>query len=154
VVLSCLSSSIDSRSTTGLEVFDARGRLLASGRNYREGDALADVTLPDDGDYTVRVYEFTYTQGTPEHFYRLSVSLAPWIDALHPCVGEAGKATEVPVWGRNLPGGVADPTAAVDGRVLEKAVATVNPPAADGRFAFSGHLRPGAVALEGGFELR
>src|SRR5262249_42703118 len=93
-------------------------------------------------------------QGTPEHFYRLSVSLAPWIDAVHPCVVEAGKATQVTVWGRNLPGGVADPTAAVDGRVLEKAVATVNPPAADGRFAFSGHLRPGAGALEGGFELR
>jgi hypothetical protein len=154
VVVSCLASSVDSRATPGVEVFTAGGKLLASGRNYDERDALADVTLPDDGDYTVRVYEFTYTQGTPEHFYRLSVSTAPWIDAVHPCVVEPGKATQVTVWGRNLPNGQPDPTAVVDGRVLDKAVVTVNAPAADGRLAFAGHLRPAAAALDGGFELR
>src|SRR5262249_6973180 len=104
VVLSCLASSIDSRAHPDVEVYDTRGRLLTSNRHYRANDALADLTLPEDADYHVRVYEFSHTQGGPEHFYRLSVSTAPWIDAVHPCVVEPGKTTPVTVWGRNLPG--------------------------------------------------
>ena len=42
---------------------------------------------------------------------------------------EPGKETKVTVYGRNLPGGVLDPKAAVvDGRVLEKVTITVKPP--------------------------
>ena len=46
-----------------------------------------------------------YTQGGPDYFYRLSISTAPWIDAVFPPVVEAGKATQVTIYGRNLPGG-------------------------------------------------
>ena len=48
-------------------------------------------TLPDDGDYYVRLFQFTHTQGTAEHFYRLSITTAPWIDAIYPCVVRAGQ---------------------------------------------------------------
>src|SRR5262249_37933059 len=64
VVFSCLATTIDSRFHAGLEVYDATGRLLAFNHNYRSNDALTDLTLPDDGDYFVRVFEFTHTQGT------------------------------------------------------------------------------------------
>ncbi len=120
VILSCLASTIDSRFHAGLEVYDARGKQLVSGRDYHDNDALADCTLPEDGDYFVRVYQFTYTQGTAEHFYRLSISTAPWIDAVFPCVVPPGKATTVTVYGRNLPGGKIEPLAGADEPRLRK----------------------------------
>ena len=156
VVVSCLASSLDSRSHPGVEVYDARDRLLAFNRHYHHSDALTDCTLPEDGDYYVRVFEFTYTQGSPEHFYRLSLSTAPWVDAVFPCTVVPGKSTPVTVYGRNLPGGVPDPTAVVDGRVLEKVTATVTAPAdpaAHQRLAFGEHLDPSAAELSG-FEYR
>src|SRR5262249_5776619 len=121
VVASCLASSIDSRLFTGLELYGKQGLLLAANREYQGTDAVLDCTLPSDGDYYVRVYAFTYTQGSPEHFYRLTVSTAPWIDAVYPPVVEPGKKTAVTVYGRNLPEGKPDPTAILDGQILEKA---------------------------------
>jgi hypothetical protein len=157
VVLSCLTTSIDSRMHAGLEVYDAKGKLLASNRNYNRGDALTDVTLPDDGDYYARLFEFTHTQGTPEHFYRLSITTAPWIDAIHPAVIEPGKTVQATVYGRNLPGGQLDKTAVVDGRALEKITVNItapNDPAAAQRIAYSGHVTPQMTSLNGGFEYR
>jgi hypothetical protein len=156
VVVSCLTSTIDSRSQAGLEVYDAKGKMLASNRNYRDGDALTDVTLPADGDYFVRVFEFTYTTGSADHFYRLSISTSPWIDAIHPSVVEPGKPTKVTIYGRNLPGGQLDPNAKEDGRTLEKLVVTVTPPAdaaSIGRLNYHGLLRPSAASVDG-FEYR
>jgi hypothetical protein len=152
VVVSCLASSIDSKGHPAIEVYDSKGRQLAFNRNYRHNDALTDVTVPEDGDYFVRVYEFTHTQGTADHYYRLTVTTAPWIDAIHPPVVEAGKATPVTVYGRNLPGGVPDPKSVIDGRVLEKLTVTVTAPAEKG-LKYTGHLTPPSAALEG-FEYR
>jgi hypothetical protein len=154
VVLSCLASSIDSRFHAGLELYDAKGKQLAAGRDYQDNDALTDCTLPGDGDYYVRVFQFTHTQGTAEHFYRLRISTAPWIDAIFPCVVEPGKATTVTVWGRNLPGGKPDPSAVVDDRVLEKITVSVTAPSDAGqRLTFSGLVAPRMAGLDG-FEYR
>jgi hypothetical protein len=156
VVVSCLASSIDSRLVAGLELYDARGKRVASNRHYRDNDALLDVTVPEDGDYFVRLFEFTHTLGSPEHFYRLTISTAPWIDAAFPPVVEPGKPTQVTLYGRNLPGGQPDPTAVADGRVLEKLTVSVTPPAdpqAALRLAYSGHLPPPLAGLNG-FEYR
>jgi hypothetical protein len=153
VVVNCLASTIDSRFHASVEVYDAKDRLLARNFHYDHRDALTDCVLPADGDYYVRVFEFTHTQGTPEHFYRLSISTAPWIDAIFPCVVEPGKATTVTVYGRNLPGGQPDPAAFADDRPLEKMTLTVNAPADSGRVAFTGRLDPKAAALSG-FEVR
>ena len=113
VVFNCRASSIDSRFLPGVEVYDAKGRLLAEGRNYSGNDAVTDCVLPDDGDYTIRLYEFTHTANIPggstEYFYRLTITTAPWIDAIYPAVLEPGKATPVTIYGRNLPGGQARP---------------------------------------------
>jgi hypothetical protein len=156
IVVSCLATSIDSKLDAGLAVYSEAGTLLALGRGYHRGDALCDVTLPAEGDYLVRVCSFTYTLGGQEYFYRLSIGTTPWIDAVFPPVVEPGKKATVTVYGRNLPGGKADPSAVVDGRVLEKATISVDVPSAPGalqRLTYSGRIEPLASALDG-FELR
>jgi hypothetical protein len=160
VLVSCLASTIDSRFLPGVELYDAKNHLLATGRNYLANDALADCTLPDDGDYTVRLFEFTHTANFPpgpnEYFYRLTITTAPWIDAVFPAVFEPGKPTMATIYGRNLPGGQPDPTAVVDGRVLEKLATTITAPAdpaAANRLTYSGRLSPNASGLDG-FEYR
>jgi hypothetical protein len=156
VVVSCLASSIDSRLVAALELYDGAGKQLAYNRHYYNNDALLDYTLPADGDYYVRLYEFTHTQGNAEHFYRLSISTAPWIDAIFPLVLEPGKSTPVTIYGRNLPGGQPDPTALQGGSVLEKLSMTVtapNDPEALQRLAYGGHVPPQTSALDG-FEFR
>jgi hypothetical protein len=156
VVVSCLSSSIDSKLPAALEIYNKAGKLLASNREYHDSDALLDCTLAADGDYFVRVFSFTYTQGGPDHFYRLTISTAPWIDAIFPPIVEPGKKTQVTVYGRNLPGGKSDPSAVIDGKVLEKLSVAVEAPAdaaALHRLRYSGHVSPRSSALAG-FEFR
>lgn len=156
VVVSCLASSIDSKVHAALQLYGPKGTLLGFNRDYRGTDALLDATLPEDGAYHVRVFSFTYTQGTPEHFYRLTISTAPWIDAVFPPVVEPGKQAKVTVYGRNLPGGKPDPAAVLDGRMLETMTATIdvpNDPAALQRLAFRGHVAPQSASLSG-FEYR
>jgi hypothetical protein len=156
VVISCLTSSIDSRARPMLEVIDATSNLqIASNRNYNGNDALTDVILPHDGDYLVRLSEFTYTQGGPQYFYRLSVSTAPWIDAVYPPMVEPGKPAKVTLYGRNLPGGSLEPGALVDGRPVEKLEVTISPPTApaDKRLDFHGRVDLRSAPIDG-FEYR
>ncbi len=153
VVISGLSSSIDSRLLLSLELRDASGKLLGSNHEYSGNDALLDVDLPADGDYLLRVSAFTYTQGDDEHFYRISITTAPWIDAVFPPVFEPGKSAEVTVYGRNLPGGRADSSAVVEGRTLETLRTTVKAPDDPQTLAYRGHLSPSAAGLDA-FELR
>ncbi len=155
VVVSCLASSIDSKLQPQIQLYTRAGSPLGFNRDYQGTDALLDATLPADGEYYVRVISFTYTLGGPEYFYRLSISTAPWIDAVFPPMVEPGKETKVTVYGRNLPGGVLDPSAVIDGKVLESATVTVKPPAdpkAVQRLAFHGHVSPRTSGMDG-FEL-
>ena len=156
VVASCLASSLDSRLTPALEMYDGDNRQVAYNRNYQGNDALVDYTLPKDGDYYVRLYQFTHAFGSAEFFYRLSITTAPWIDAIYPPVVEPGKQAKLTVYGRNLPGGQLDPTAVVDHRVLEKITVAVDAPkdpAALQRLTYSGHVPPHMAAMDG-FEYR
>ncbi|MFL5241476.1 MAG: PPC domain-containing protein [Gemmataceae bacterium] len=155
VVVSCVSSTLDSRLHAELELYDAKGKKLAFNRFYNQGDAVLDCPLPSDGDYLVRLCSFTHTEGGPEHFYRLSITTTPWIDAVYPPMVEPGKTAKVTVFGRNLPNGQLDPNAVLDGRPLEKLVVEVTAPAkpASGVLSYSGHISPAASALDG-FEYR
>lgn len=152
IIASCLSSTIDSRLSAALELYDSAGRKLCSNRNYHANDALLDCALEADGDYYVRLFEFTHTLGDAECFYRLSISTLPWIDAVHPCVVAPGKAEQLTVYGRNLPGGKLDPTAVIDGRILEKVQVSFPVPSDPGsmqRLAFLGKLEPKTSGLDG-----
>ena len=156
VVCSCLTTSIDSKLPAFVQLYGADGGYLGGNRAYKENDALLDAVLPADGDYYVRVFSFSYTLGGLDYFYRLTVSTAPWIDAVFPPVVEPGKETQVTVYGRNLPGGKLDPTAIVNERVLEKAIVTIKAPAdprAQQRLAYTGFNPPMASMIDG-FDFR
>jgi len=156
VVVSCLTTSIDSKLPALVQIYNAAGQYLGFSRNYWNNDAVADVTLPADGDYYIRLCSFTYTLGGPDYFYRLTVSAAPWIDAVFPPIVEPGKDARVTLFGRNLPGGSLDPQAVVDDRPLEKLTVMVkagSEPLALQRLAFRGFVQPGSGLLDG-FEHR
>lgn len=154
VIVSCLAGTIDSRANPLIEVFDAAGRKLATNRNYRDTDALADFVVPIDGDYYVRLSQFTYQAGGPEYFYRLTVSTAPWIDAVIPPAIELGKPTQVTLYGRNLPNSQPADGLTVEDRPLEKLTVTITPSkdvSASSRL--TAHTRIDPVAgLQDGFE--
>jgi hypothetical protein len=157
VVLSCLAASIDSKLEATIDVYNAANKKIASSRpSYVGNDALTDLVLPEDGDYYIRLYHFTHIGANAEYFYRLSVTTAPWIDAVYPSIVEPGKPAQVTVWGRNLPGGTPDPATEFQGHTLEKLNVTITPPndpAAPTRLAFSGYVPPYTASLDG-FEYR
>src|SRR5262249_61706715 len=82
VVVSCLTTSIDSRMAAGLEVYDAAGRELARHRPHHVGDSLLDCAVPAGGEALVRRFEYTHLLANAEHFYRLTISTAPLLDAV------------------------------------------------------------------------
>lgn len=149
VLVHCMAASIDSRLQPELRVFDMAGRQIAYDRASVGQDGLVDVTLPEDGDYRIRLNQFAYTGGGADYFYRLNVSTGPWVDAVFPPMVEPGKSAQITLFGRNLPGGKADPTALVDGRVLDRLTVTVNAPAADEQLTFEGLIGSQAATLDG-----
>ncbi|MBY0459534.1 MAG: PPC domain-containing protein, partial [Gemmataceae bacterium] len=92
VVVYCLTTSIDSKMQADVMVADSDGKQLASNRGYRGGDALLDFLVPKDGEYVVRVAQFAYTSGGPDHFYRLTVTRGPWVGAVFPPLAADGAA--------------------------------------------------------------
>src|SRR5262245_57370825 len=129
VLISCLGPSIDSRLAPELKVFDATQRELASHRPLPQQDAFVDLNLPADGDYYVRLCQFTYTAGSPEYFYRLNISTGSWVEAVHPPMIEPGKTTPVTVYGRNLPGGKPETRYGAHPGSLQSITTTVTAPA-------------------------
>ncbi len=151
VLIVCEASSIDSRADPRVELYHGN-RLLAANRRYLDRDAVLDYVLPADGEYLVRVTEFTHIFGSPEHFYRLSVSVGPRIDAVFPPLVEPGKPAQVTLFGRNLPNGQPEPKAQLDGRPLDKLVVSLTPPADPldrQRLVFSGMIPPPTAGLDG-----
>lgn len=153
VLIHCAASSIDSKFKPLIEVFAPDGKRIASARNYQDADALADVTIPADGEYLVRLTEFAHQSGSADHFYRLTITTAPWIDAVFPPVVEPGKAANVTVYGRNLPGGKPVAGMTIDGRPLESITASITPPIQVGQSQFRRRIDP-PTGLQDSFEYR
>ena len=156
VLVHCASSSIDSKARPLVEIIGPDGRKVTQNRGYDGTDALADLTLATDGNYVVRVSEFTYIGGGPHYFYRLALTTAPWIDAAFPPAIQTGKPAQVTLFGRNLPGGQLDPTTTADGVTLERLTVTMNAPAdvaVGGKLSFRGQVEPPQTVLDG-FEYR
>lgn len=152
VVVACHAFSIDSRLDPQVQIFTSEGRQLAINRRYRDREAVADAALPSDGVYYVRVVEFTHQSGGPEHWYRLSISTLPWIDAIYPPVVERGKPAQVTLYGRNLPGGQADNIPGWSGPTLERITVTITPPSdpeALHRLDYVGTLLAAETVLDG-----
>ena len=122
------TASINSRLLAQLEMYDAKGKLLASYRPVRNHDSLLDVTLPASGDYFLRICEFAHMEGGPNWRYHVSLGAFPYIDAVFPLALEPGTRSKVTVLGRNLPGGVLDPAAKDGPIVLERTEIMVEGP--------------------------
>jgi hypothetical protein len=153
VLVICEASSIDSKLNPLVEVYTTKGLRLAGNSQYFDRNAVVDCILPDDGDYLVRLSDFAYQAGGAAYFYRLSITTAPWIDAVYPPAVEKGKPATLTLFGRNLPGGKIEPGLTYSGRPMEKAQVQYNPmamgPGKDNLLDFKGLLLPPTVALEG-----
>ncbi len=97
--------------TPRLEILDASGKMLAANNGLDSGsDPLIAFTVPRDGEYTLRVREITL-EGSPDHFYRITVGALPCVTGWWPLSVPAGRKTRVHLVGHNLP---ADATVEVD----------------------------------------
>jgi hypothetical protein len=153
VVVACLAGHLDSRLDPHVQLF-APGQPypLASNRRYDGRNAVLDAVLPRDGDYLIRVVQHTHLSGGNDHFYRLSVSLAPWIDAAWPPLVEPGKPAAITLWGRNLPNGTPDPQALLDGRPLDRVSVEVpasGDPGQPQTLLYHGPVPPPRAVLDG-----
>lgn len=112
------TNSTDSRLPGALEVFDAQGKMVASARDKASEDAWANIVLPADGPYTVRVYSFGYVQGGPDGFYLLTLGVPSRVESVFPPIA-ASKRRDFVVYGRGIPGGTPVP-GAVDGMEMAR----------------------------------
>ncbi len=153
VLIQCLTASIDSRLDAEIAVKGPRGNDLGYHRPIPQQDSLVDVTLPEDGEFLIRLNKFTYTAGGPDYFYRLNLTTAPYIDAVFPPMIEPGKPAQITLYGRNLPGGKPDPLSVLNGQVLEKLTVSVTAPGDGTGLKYSGLLTP-LMSTVDGFEYR
>ncbi len=107
--------------------------------------------LPTDGDYFVRLCQFTYTAGNADYFYRLSISTARGLTRSSRQFSKSAKLHRSRLYGRNLPGGQPADGYTTDGRPLEKAVVSITPPARRGHEADQPARVDPTTALQDGF---
>lgn len=133
LVFDFTAASIDA--TTGtrflfdgtMELLDGSGRRVAFNTDTHGTDPFLDVTVPETGDYVLKVWDMLY-RGSDQCFYRIRVGEVPYLDYVFPAGGRRGTRVKVRYGGRNLPGGA--PTGAtIDGRPIEAVDATLELPA-------------------------
>jgi hypothetical protein len=149
---------IDSRLDAVMFLYDSEGKQLFMSQDEdlrdEKRDPLIDFDVPADGDYYLKVTDFTYN-GSSDYFYRLSIGTTPYVDFITPTTVAPGTTAKITYYGRNLPGG--EPTdLQVNGRPIQKItrdVAIPNDPDSALGLQFSELLRPWSTALDG-MELR
>ena len=105
LMIDCMAKRLDSKLDAALELYNTAGkRLDFARRNLVSLDPLIDFSVPADGEYFVKVYDFTYAGGE-DYPYRLSLSAGPYIDYVLPAAGFPGSNAQYTLYGRNLPGG-------------------------------------------------
>jgi hypothetical protein len=139
VVIDCQAGKLDSLLDATMTLTAADGKLLASSGGYNGRDPLIDFVAPADGDYFVNVHDLSYRGGFP---YRLLVTDRPQVDFVFPPALQAGKATPVTIYGRNLGPGSRPSAWKVKDLALEEKTETVTAPSdllARGEFRFTDH---------------
>ena len=133
VLIECRAWRVDSRLDGFLWLYDATGKQLVASQDEdirdQKRDPFIDFDVPADGDYFVKLTDFTYN-GNDEHFYRLSISTLPYIDFIQPTGAKPGTTTPITIYGRNLPGGEKTDLL-VKGRPLQKIVQQISVPGDD-----------------------
>lgn len=141
--------NIDSRMEPSIVLADASGNDRVTSRRGE----LVDFTAPADGDYFLKVYDFTY-QGGPEFFYRLTVSSGPHIDFIVPPAGLPGSKGRYTIFGRNLPGGKPATDRSASGRALEQLNVEIELPADPQSAGAAFSYIPSSASLMDGFDYR
>ena len=129
VVFQVAAEQVDSKMHPAAVLYGPDGAEVASSKRYFGRDAILDYTPETSGDYTLRVYDFLYRGGANEYFYIVSASTKPVIDFVAPPVVQRGVATQLAIYGRNLPGGVDASVTAADGAPLQKLTRSLLAPA-------------------------
>jgi hypothetical protein len=128
VIVDCWAWRIDSRLDATLMLFDAEGKELAYSGDFTGRDPLLDFTIPADGDYTVKLWDFIYAGGA-DYVYRLQIGELPYLDAVVPSAVKPGESNTLTLYGRNLPGSrPAPPDVAIQGRPLDMLTQTLDVP--------------------------
>jgi hypothetical protein len=139
VVAECFAQRLDSQLDGNLLVTDSAGKQLAASADYAGKDPLAEFVAPADGDYFVTVNDLSFRGGHP---YRLAVTDRPHVENVFPRAVQAGKKSEVTVFGRNLGAGAKPSPWLVNDLPLEAVTEGVTPPGdvlKRGRFTFTEH---------------
>ncbi|HVY70775.1 MAG TPA: hypothetical protein VHH73_12665, partial [Verrucomicrobiae bacterium] len=126
VLVRCQGTEIDSRAQATITVLDAAQNELGHGRR----DGLIDFTARQEGDYFIKAHDLLYGGGE-EYGYRLTLTRAPYIDAVIPSALEPGKKVRVTLLGRNLPGGFPRKDLTVDRQPLEAIEVEIEAPVGD-----------------------
>ncbi len=147
VLLNCEAVAIDSKMQPNMELFDAGGKRLATTFGQQVRYALLDCQLPDDGQYTVKVFDVVYG-GSSDYGYRLALHNRPHVDFILPPSGRAGKTAKFTVYGRNLPGGR---TTEIEcgGKFLEAKQVEISLPGDGVAVALDQHLTPVEAGMDG-----
>jgi Bacterial pre-peptidase C-terminal domain len=103
ILVDCWAWRIDSLLDGTLLLLDAKGKELDSSGDYYGKDPFLDFTVPEDGDYVVKVWDFVYGGGS-DYVYQLRIGADPHLDALLPAAIKPGEKATITLLGRNLPG--------------------------------------------------
>src|SRR6266545_2235162 len=99
VVAECFAQRLDSQLDANLLLTDAEGKQLALYGDYAGKDSLVEFIAAKDGDFFVTINDLSFRGGHP---YRLVISDQPQVENIFPRVVQAGKKSEVTIYGRNL----------------------------------------------------
>ncbi|MBI3874919.1 MAG: PPC domain-containing protein [Verrucomicrobia bacterium] len=154
VLIECKAWRLDSRLDGFMWLYDAAGKQLAASQDEdirnEKRDPFIDFDVPADGDYFVKLTDFTYN-GSGDHFYRLGITALPYIDFIAPLGAKPGSRAPITIYGRNLPGGEASEFK-VKGRPLQKITQLAplpDTPDVAAALNFSEVIRPSASVLDG-----
>lgn len=147
LVISAEAQRIDSRMQTQLELLGPDGRRIERSRNGYRDDPILDFTPKADGDFYLRVTDFTYRGGN-DFFYRLHVNTGPHIDFVMPPSGLPGSTGRYTLFGRNLPGG-APSGIEINGAELQKLDILIALPSRDSVLALDENVTPEESVVDG-----
>ncbi len=86
-----------------LTLTDAQGKEVAQNEDAEGVDPVIDYTVPEEGDYILKLRDVRY-QGGPNYTYRLSVGALPYLDSIYPFGAQRGQDVDITLKGRNLDG--------------------------------------------------
>ncbi len=145
---------IDSKMDGVMWLYSSDGKQMASSQDEdyssEKRDPMIDFDAPTDGEYFVKITDFTYNGGNG-YFYRLKILTLPYIDYILPTAAAPGTTAAITFYGRNLPGGEKTDLM-IHGRPIQKLTQQIaipsDPDTATG-LQIGGLVRPWASVLSG-----